>query len=253
MLRRIKSVFREHFLQAARRTVAAWSRRQQAIEQRWQCSGELRLGAGGERELLNVGPFARREIARLAAQARGQRLLIKAGGQQGGRAGEQSSDRAVFVDGKIVDHRVHGKRQRVLQLAFGGEHDLLQFFLTFAFSLRRKNKTHAAAGHAAEHPEAPEVIAKGGSCARDQLFGIKTRDPRDDRLQRAEKVIRQRGAERADVSGGKQTKNMIQRGDSLAPRLPFSFAPQQIFLRDHFKNRSDVLRHAAVHEDERVL
>jgi hypothetical protein len=47
-----------------------------------------------------------------------------------------------------------------LSSLFVGAHDLLQALLRLGLSRGREDEAHAAAGHSAEHPEAPEVRAE---------------------------------------------------------------------------------------------
>ena len=42
----------------------------------------------------------------------------------------------------------------------------LHAVLRFGFAARIEEKSHAAAGHAAQHPEAPEIVAHFGARAR---------------------------------------------------------------------------------------
>jgi len=59
----------------------------------------------------------------------------------------------------------------------------------------------------------------------------------------------QRAAEAADVAGGKQRKDVVESGD--ARRAGSSgCAAEEIFLRGHLEDGADVLRHAAVDDDE---
>ena len=209
--------------------------------------------ARGLGELLQVAALARREIARLLAEAARHRLLVVSGGQQGLRAGQQGGDGAVFVDGEIVDDRIHRERQRRLEFALRGRHDLLKPLLPLAPAGGREDEAHAASRHPAEHPETPEVVAERGARSLDKAFGVEVADPGDDRLQRSEEVGGQRAAERAHLAGSELTENRVQRGHGLVPCGPLGFAAEKVFLRHHFENRPDVLRHAPVHQHERLL
>ena len=64
---------------------------------------------------------------------------------------------------------------------------------------RREHEPHAAPGHAAEHPEAPEVIAEPAADAVDEQLRVRVGRPRDEGLERAEEVARRRAPESADV------------------------------------------------------
>src|ERR1039458_2716980 len=46
---------------------------------------------------------------------------------------------------------------------------------------------------------------------------------------------------------------LIECAQHALARFPFRVAAQQVFLGDHFKDGPDILRHAAVDEDEAVL
>src|SRR5260221_10038246 len=95
---------------------------------------------------------------------------------------EQVGEGATLVDGEIVHDRLHGKRKRVLKFLFGGGHDVLESALRHRLNLGRKDKTHAASGHPAEHPEPPETIAKFFAYSVDERFGKMITRPRDDSL-----------------------------------------------------------------------
>ena len=66
------------------------------------------------------------------------------------------------------------------------------------------------------------------------------------------KVPRRRGSDRADVPAFQGAQNFIQNLQRLLPALPFGGGAQQIFLRDHLENGTDVLRHAAVDKHEAI-
>ena len=65
-----------------------------------------------------------------------------------------------------------GEGQCVLELMFGGGHDLLGRFTGFGPAIGGDDETHTAAGHSAQHPEAPEVAAEGLAAAFDEGFGV---------------------------------------------------------------------------------
>ena len=48
-----------------------------------------------------------------------------------------------------------------------------------AFARGVEDESHAAAGHAAEHPEAPEIVAEFLARRRDQRFRVKRCSPRE--------------------------------------------------------------------------
>ena len=47
-------------------------------------------------------------------------------------------------------------------------------------------------------------------------------------------------------------ENLLENFERLASRLPLLPTPQQVFLRDHIENRSDVLRHSAMNQDQAI-
>ncbi len=50
-----------------------------------------------------------------------------------------------------------------------------------------------------------------------------------------------------------RVEDFIEDAERFLPALPFGGGAEQIFLRHHLEDRPDVLRHAAVDEDERIL
>ena len=118
--------------------------------------------------------------------------------------------------------------------------------------MRREDETHAAAGHAAEHPEAPEVAAELGLAFGDELFGEVVRGPRNDRLERLAEVARGRRAERLDVAALQRRDHFVEHAEGILAAEPFGVGTEQVFLRHHFKDGPDVLGHAAVDDDERI-
>ena len=99
----------------------------------------------------------------------GERVIAR--GHQSGRAFEKIGKRAAFVDGKVVNDRFHREGQGMLQFLLGGGHDFLEALLGEALFLRSEDEAHAAAGHAAQHPEAPESLAEFGAHAFDESLG----------------------------------------------------------------------------------
>ena len=201
----------------------------------------------------DVGALARRELAGIATQQRGHGELVKLDGEQGLDSAEQRGDGTVFVDREIVHDRIHREGERGLEFAFRGQHNLREPGLGFGATVRGKNKTHAAAGHAAEHPESPEIVTEGGAGALDELLGVAIAHPRNHRLQRAKEIFGERTAEAANVAGGEQREDVVERGDGSASGTELGLAAEEIFFRGHLEDRTDVLGHAAVDEHERIL
>jgi hypothetical protein len=95
--------------------------------------------------------------------------------------------------------------------------------------------------------------AERGARPLDHELRVPIRHPRDDGLQRTEEVAGELATERTHVTGLEQREDAIERGDGRAAGRPFDLAPQEVLLRHHLQDGPDVLRHAAVHEHERVL
>ena len=161
--------------------------------------------------------------------------------------------RAAFIDGEVVDHRLHGEGDAVFHGAFGFAHDDLHAALRFGFAFGTEDESHAAAGHAAEHPEAPEVLAEFGARPADQRLGVEVAGPGNDGLDRAVEILLRACTDRADVAAFQVAQDFIQYADGLPAALPLGFRPQQVFLGHHLQDGSDVLRHAAVHQHQALL
>ena len=102
----------------------------------------------------------------------------------------RAAHRAAVVDGEVVDHRLHGEGQGVLQAALRRGHQLLEIVLGLALALGIDDEPHAAAGDAAEHEEAPVGRAEAGADLLDERLRVMVRGPGDDRLDGAEEVVR---------------------------------------------------------------
>ena len=70
----------------------------------------------------------------------------------------------------------------MLHAALGGAHNVLQAVERFGLAARVEEEAHAPAGHAAEHPEAPEIAAHFGADRLDQRRGVEVAGPRNDGL-----------------------------------------------------------------------
>ena len=51
----------------------------------------------------------------------------------------------------------------------------------------------------------------------------------------------------------RRPSDLVQNAHGLLAALPFGLRAQQVLLGDHFQNRPDILRHAAVHQHQAVL
>ena len=107
---------------------------------------------------------------------------------------------ARVVDREVVDDRLHRERQGRLQLAFGRLHDRGDRLLRLALAVRGEDEPHAAARHAAEHQEAPEIVGEVGTRLFDQGLGVVVARPGDDRLDRPAEVGQRVGGHAAQVA-----------------------------------------------------
>ena len=120
--------------------------------------------------------------------------------------------------------------------------------------LAGEEKAHAAARHSAEHPEAPEVVAHFRAHAANQRVGVEVARPGNDGLNGAVKILFGGGAQAANVARLLQAcDQVVEDPAGFLAALPFALRPQQVFLRDHFQNRADVLSHTAVDEQQALL
>ncbi len=178
--------------------------------------------------------------------------MVVAGGENGVCPLAEITKSAVRVDPEIVDDRVHGEREGVLQFALGADHDLVDCFERFRFAGGFDNEAHSAAGHAAEHPEAPEIVAEFSGNAGDESFGKVVGGPGDDRLERAAEVLGGELSEGANVAGAQGIEDLVEEVEGVLTSLPFGFGTEEVFLGDHFENGADILGHATVHKDEGI-
>ncbi len=114
----------------------------------------------GRAEGVQFGAAEGGEAALFVAQQPRQRQRVVAGGHQRLVAAAQFGPGAALVDGKVVDDRIHRKGHGAFQLALGRAHHRHQPILRLDLAPRVEDKAHAAARHAAQHPEAPEISAK---------------------------------------------------------------------------------------------
>ena len=109
-------------------------------------------------------------------------------------------------------------------------------------------------------PDMPPSIQKPQNWApnaaahpADQLLGVEVAGPGNDGLDRAEEVARGGLADALDIAGAQRRHHLVQHGAGLLPAIPFGFGAQQILFGDHLQDGADVLRHAAVDQDQAVL
>ena len=193
---------------------------------------------------------SRRDSVRMQRRHR-QRVIF--GRHQRRAAAQNPGVGAPLVDGEIVDHRLHGERHGVFQFALGLAHDDLEAFLGVRLAARVEQESHAAARHAAEHPEAPEIRAEFRTRAADQRLGIEVAGPRDDGLHGTVEIALGAGADGPDVAALQMAHDLVEDAHGLAAPLPLRFGAQQVLLRHHFQDGADVLRHAAVHQHQALL
>ena len=159
----------------------------------------------------------------------------------------------MLVDAEVVDHGLHGERHGPLHLPLGVAHDGLQALLGPGLAIRVEEEAHAAARHAAEHPEAPEGVSHFGAHLLDEGTGVQVPGPGNDGLDGAVEVALGRGADAVDVALLQLSQDFIQNADGFAPALPLRLGAQQVLLGHHLEDGSDVLRHPAVNQDQALL
>lgn len=145
---------------------------QHDVEKGLDHAAELGFGAAGGGEQVKFGAADWGECPPvLAEEGRGDEGVV-GGGHECGGAVEQIGAGAMFIDGEVVDDRIHGEGEGVFEFLFGGGHDLLELVAGFGRAVGRHHEAHTAAGHPAEHPESPEVPVEVGTGAVDESLGI---------------------------------------------------------------------------------
>ena len=133
---------------------------------------------------------------------------------------------------------------------------LQQRFCRFRLApVKVKNETHAAAGHAAEHPKSPEVRAKFLSHRANEHFREGIARPRNDRLDGLAKILGGQFADAVESPPAFVTPPQSHRARQwpAGGSVYLGSGAEQKLFRDHFENRPDVLRHAAMDENETFL
>lgn len=249
----VEAVIFEEFFEGAACLIAVIHARDEGVEEGLDGVFELGLGAAGVGELVELGAVFWGEFFGFFAEKSGDAELVVSGGEEGVCSFEEVGVGAVGVDLEIVDDGVHGEGEGVLQFALGGDHDFLETDEGFFFALGVDDESHAAAGHAAEHPEAPEVVAEFGLGACDEGFGEVVGGPGDDGLEGAAEVVGGEFSELFDVSGFEGFEDLVEESEGFFAALPFGGGAEEVFFGDHLEDGADVLSHAAVDEDEGVL
>ena len=160
---------------------------------------------------------------------------------------------AAGVDGEVVDDRLHGEREAMLEAPLRRRHDAGERLLPLEAGRWIEDEPHPPARHATEHPEAPEAIAEAGPDGIDQRFGVGVARPGDDGAERAGEIARRGRGDPPRVPGGEAGDDLVEHLPSLDPGLPLRLAAEKVFLGHHLEDRTDVLGHAAMDEDERFL
>ena len=125
-------------------------------------------------------------------------------------------------------------------------------FLGFCLPLWRKDKTHAAARHSPEHPEAPEISTKLGLALLDKPLGEVVGSPGDNGLQGLPKIARGGLADGVDISASERIDNFVEHPKRLLAARPFGGGAQEVFLGYHFENGAHILSHASMDHHQRV-
>jgi len=180
----------------------------------------FRLGAACCGEALQLGTAHRRQLRNLRANERRHLQGVIACRHQGIVTRKQCRLCSMLVDCEIVDHRLNGKGNAAIHLAPGLTHDGLQAFLSLRLPLGGEEESHTTAAHAAEHPEAPEVVSEFFANAVDQRVRVKIGGPRNNGLDGAIEVALQAAAERADVAALKLAGDLIEDADRLLAAEP---------------------------------
>lgn len=223
---------------------------EEGIEEGLDHAGQFGAGAAGGAEAVEFGALHGGEVLKVAAEQAGDGEGVVAGREEGVVVAEEFRAGAAFIDGVVEDEGVHGEREGMAQFAFEIGHDLLDTGLGGWFAVGGEHEAHAAAAHAAEHPEAPEGGAELGAGAGDEGFGEGVGGPGDDGLEGAEEVAGGGGAEGADIAlaeGGFDLAEEVEGGEAGGP---FGGGAEEVFLGDHLEDGSDVLGDAAMDEDQ---
>jgi len=225
-------------------------------------AGQRRRAACGSGEQRQLRTAARGQLAPVQSHQVGHKHGVVARGHEGQRIVaarlvaspvQQDGPRAPLVDAKVVDDRLHGEGQRRLEFPLRLRHDLLHPVLGRSAHGGIEDEPHPAAGHAAQHQESPEVLAVLRFHPLDQAFRVEGRGPRDDRLEWPGEIARGECAQPADITALQGLDDLVEDAARLLPAQPLCLRPQQVLLRHHFQDRSDVLRHPPMHEHQAVL
>src|SRR4029079_18212282 len=141
--------------------------------------------------------------------------------KNGRLTGEQFGESAVFVDGEVVNDWLHGERYPTGKALTDFAHERAEGVLSFRFTGWIEDETHAAAGHAAEHPESPEGVAERGTDFVDEFFGVEIAGPWNDALKWAVEVALRSAADGRDVAGTEVCDDFVEKLTGLLACDPF--------------------------------
>ena len=189
----------------------------------------------------------------ILAQDRGKNQVVVAIGENCGVACEKLGSGSCLVNLEVVHHGLNGERDTAGETAFGVAHQDAETLLRLQFMRGIEDESHAAAGHAAEHPEAPECWAKGLADFVNQSLGVEIVCPGNDGLDGTIKVALRGVADCADLPGAQVCNDFIEDCAGLQTASPLSLRPQQVALSHHFEDGPNILRHATVHQHQAVL
>ena len=113
----------------------------------------------------------------------------------------------------------------MLEIALGGGHDGLEPLLGLGFARWREHEPHPAARHAAQHPEAVEVLTKLGADLLNEALGVVGGGPGDDGLDRTFKITGGDGSDFGDVALAEGSDDFIEKAQSFLPGGPLGSGP----------------------------
>jgi hypothetical protein len=202
---------------------------------------------------VHLGPHGRRQGAGVLAQPAGHHHEVVLGRHHRRLAGAQGGEGPALVEREVVHHRLHRIGERVLQSPFGALKNLQDTRAAAVLVRGVDPEAHASAGHAAQHDKPSEGIAQLCADLRDEPLGVRVRRPRDDGLEGTKEIAGGQPRHAGDIPGLQRRHDVGQDLLRLLARGPFPFQFEQVLLRHHLQDRSDILRHASMHEDEAVL
>ena len=141
----------------------------------------------------------------------------------------------------------------MLEAALRRRHDAGKRLLPLEPGRGLEDESHPAPRHSPEHPEAPKAVAEAGPDRIDERLGVGVARPGDDGAEGACEVAGRGGGDPPRVAGGEAGDDLVEHLSRLDPRTPLRFAAEEVFLGHHLEDRTDVLGHAAMDEDERFL